>query len=596
MEKGFDNALYVKMQSNKIKERFKLFDKLYLEVGGKLFEDNHASRVLPGFEVDAKINMFLELKKDLEIIFCINAGDIERHKIRADYGITYDTEIIRLVNDAKSKGFHINSVVITLYQNQPSVDSFIKKLEMHKIKTYIHSYTKGYPTDIDTIVSEEGYGANPYIKTTKKLVLVNAPGPGSGKLATCLSQLYHEHKNGVNAGYAKFETFPVWDLPLKHPVNIAYEAATADLKDVNTIDPYHLEKYNISAVNYNRDIETFPIVKSILNKITGKDIYFSPTDMGVNMVSSAIINDEIIKKASEKEIIRRLYQERCNYKMGIGDENAIQKIQLLINELELDTSILDTIEPAIKKATDCQKHVISLKLPNDKVITGKETELFSPASSVFINAIKEIVKKHPGTYFHSDITQGLAKVDIDLKDIDMASFSAHKIHGLKGSGVLIKKKHVDLMPLISGGQQEFGIRGGTSNALVNIVLSKTLRIALENKDDSKKKLLVLHDYFKNKINEIDGVSINSSDEALESLFNIHTPVPSEVLLNALNLKGIMVSSKSTCSSKEKGTNRALTAIGKDEDYAIRVSFDESNTLEEIDFFIDVIKEAIKNYA
>ena len=252
MKKGFDNEKYVKIQSKKIKERFKLFDKLYLEVGGKLFDDSHAARILPGFKRDVKISMFQELKKDLEIIFCINAGDIEKNKTRGEYGITYDQEIIKLINQSTKMGFYVNSVVITLYNNQVSVDKFIKKLNRNGIKTYIHTATKGYPTDVDTIVSEEGYGANPYIETTKPLILVNAPGPGSGKLATCLSQIYHENKKGVNAGYAKFETFPVWNLPLKHPVNLAYEAATADLKDVNMIDPFHLEKYGKTAVNYNR--------------------------------------------------------------------------------------------------------------------------------------------------------------------------------------------------------------------------------------------------------------------------------------------------------------------------------------------------------
>ncbi|MBQ6841540.1 MAG: DUF1846 domain-containing protein [Bacilli bacterium] len=392
MKKGFDNDLYVSIQSEKIRERFSLFDKLYLEIGGKLFEDTHACRVLPGFEPDAKINMFLELKNDLEIIYCINAGDIERNKTRSDYGITYDTEILRLIDNSKKRGFSVNSVVITLYNNQPSVDKFIKRLERHKIKTYIHRFTKGYPTDIDTIVSEEGYGANPYIETTKPLVLVNAPGPGSGKLATCLSQLYHEHQRGINAGYAKFETFPVWDLPLKHPVNLAYEAATADLKDVNMIDPYHLEHYNKMAVNYNRDVETFPILKAILNKITGKDIYNSPTDMGVNMLAKAITNDNIICEAAKREIIRRYYQERCNYKLGLSNEDTIQKIKLLMNELEIDTNLLDTVEPALKKSNKVHRHVVSLKLPNGKIVTGKETELLSPASSVILNAIKEITK------------------------------------------------------------------------------------------------------------------------------------------------------------------------------------------------------------
>ena len=392
MKLGFDNDKYVKIQSEKIRERFKLFDKLYLEIGGKLFEDNHAARVLPGFKPDAKINMFLELKDDLEIIFCINANDIERHKTRADYGITYDVEVLRLIEQSKEKGFSVNSVVITLYNNQESVKSFINKLKRYKIKTYTHHAIDGYPENIDEIVSDEGYGSNEYIKTTKKLVLVNAPGPGSGKLATCLSQLYHEHKLGINAGYAKFETFPVWNLPLKHPVNLAYEAATADLKDVNMIDPFHLEKYGISTVNYNRDIETFPILKATLNKITGKDIYYSPTDMGVNMVASAIIDDDIVIESSKKEIMRRLYQEKCNQKLELSDEDAVSKVSMLVSELEIDKSILPAIPAAIEKANISDHHALAIELPNGKIITGRETELLSPASSAIINAIKEITK------------------------------------------------------------------------------------------------------------------------------------------------------------------------------------------------------------
>ena len=392
MKIGFDNDKYVKIQSEKIRERFKLFDKLYLEIGGKLFEDNHAARVLPGFKSDAKINMFLELKDDLEIIFCINANDIERHKTRADYGITYDIEVLRLIEQSREKGFSVNSVVITLYNNQSSVKSFINKLQRHNIKTYTHHIIEGYPENIDKIVSDEGYGSNEYIKTTKKLVLVNAPGPGSGKLATCLSQLYHEHKLGINAGYAKFETFPVWNLPLKHPVNLAYEAATADLKDVNMIDPFHLEKYGISTVNYNRDIETFPILKATLNKITGKDIYFSPTDMGVNMVASAIIDEKTVINSAKKEIIRRLYQEKCNQKLELSDEEAVQKISMLISELGIDSTIMPVISAALNKANTANRHALAIELPNGKIITGRETELLSPASSAIINAIKEITK------------------------------------------------------------------------------------------------------------------------------------------------------------------------------------------------------------
>lgn len=392
MKNGFNNQKYLKIQSEKIRERFNMFDKLYLEVGGKLFDDTHAARVLPGFKNDSKIKMFLELRNDLEIIFCISAGDIERNKTRAEYGITYDSEMIRLINHSQELGFSVNSVVITLYKNQPSVDKFIKRLNRQGIKTYIHTFTKGYPTDVDTIVSDEGYGANQYIKTTKPLILVNAPGPCSGKLATCLSQLYHEHKNNINAGYAKFETFPVWNLPLKHPINMAYEAATADLKDVNMIDSFHLAEYNVTTVNYNRDLEVFPVLKKILNKITNSDIYKSPTDMGVNMVGFCIDDEKIIDNAAKKEIVRRYYQEMNNYKMGIVDEDTPQRIKMLMNELNIDENILEVIEPCLEKAKKENKPVISLKLPDGKIITGKQTELLSPASSLIINAIKEISK------------------------------------------------------------------------------------------------------------------------------------------------------------------------------------------------------------
>lgn len=392
MKQGFDNKKYIKIQSKKIKERFKLFDKLYLEVGGKLFDDYHASRVLPGFEPDAKINMFKELKDDLEIIFCINANDIERNKTRAEFGITYDMEVMRLIDNLSNLGFSINSVVITLYNNQTSVDKFINKLNNHNIKTYIHTFTKGYPSDVDTIVSEEGYGVNEYIETTKKLILVNAPGPGSGKLATCLSQLYHEHKRGINAGYAKFETFPVWNLPLKHPVNVAYEAATADLSDVNQIDSFHLEEYGITSVNYNRDLQTFPILKAILHRITGTDIYKSPTDMGVNMIKECIIDNNIIEEASKKEIVRRYYQEKVNYKTGLVNKEVPERIKLLMNELSINEDIFDIIPVAIKKSELTNRNVLAIKLSNKKIITGKETELLSAPSSLVINAIKTLSK------------------------------------------------------------------------------------------------------------------------------------------------------------------------------------------------------------
>ena len=415
MKIGFDNDKYVKIQSEKIKERFKLFDKLYLEVGGKLFDDSHAARILPGFKNDVKISMFKELKKDLEIIFCISAGDIEKKKTRGEYGITYDNEIIKLINRSKKMGFQVNSVVVTLYNNQVSVDKFIKKLNRNGIKTYIHTFTKGYPTDVDTIVSDEGYGANPYIETTKPLVLVNAPGPGSGKLATCLSQIYHENKRGVNAGYAKFETFPVWNLPLKHPVNLAYEAATADLKDVNMIDPFHLEKYGKTAVNYNRDVETFPILKSILNKVSSKDIYNSPTDMGVNMVGFCISDNDVVEEASKKEIVRRYYNEMNNYKMGLCDEDTYKKIKLLMNELKIDENYLDVIEPAKeKKEKENGTPVIAMKV-NKKIITGKQTDLMSAAGTVVLNAIKHLSKIPDDIYLLSpSVLEPILKLKKDM--------------------------------------------------------------------------------------------------------------------------------------------------------------------------------------
>lgn len=388
-EIGFDNELYVKLQTETIKERIKMFNnKLYLEFGGKLFDDYHAKRVLPGFELNSKIRLLEELKDQCEIIFCINAKDIEKKKIRADYGISYDMEVIRLVEIFRKLKISVNSVVITLYKGQPSANKFKEKLESMGVKTYIHTPTKGYPTDVDVIVSDEGYGANPYIETTKPLVVVNAPGPCSGKLATCLSQLYHEHKRGIKAGYAKFETFPVWSLPLKHPVNVAYEAATADLKDINMIDSFHLETYGISAVNYNRDLEVFPVLKNILNKITGEDIYKSPTDMGVNSIGKCIIDDEVIQTAAKKEILRRYYKALVDAKLGIIDEDIPKRIKLLINELNIDKSLIKVIDEANNKERKTKKRAMAIELSNGKIITGKQTKLLTPASSMILNAIK----------------------------------------------------------------------------------------------------------------------------------------------------------------------------------------------------------------
>lgn len=389
MKKGFDNELYVKFQTEAIKERIKMFDdKLYLEFGGKLLDDYHAKRVLPGFELNSKIRLLEELKDQTEIIFCINAKDIERKKVRADYGISYDMEVIRLIKIFKNLHIDVNSVVITLYKGQPSANNFKSKLESLGIKTYIHTPTKGYPTDIDLIVSEEGYGANPYIETTKPLVVVTAPGPCSGKLATCLSQLYHEHKKGIKAGYAKFETFPVWSLPLKHPVNVAYEAATADLKDVNMIDSFHLEAYKISAVNYNRDLEIFPVLRDILNKITGSETYKSPTDMGVNSISKCIVNDEIIQEAAKKEIIRRYYKSLVDAKLNSTDEEIPKRIKLLMNELNITSKNLKVIDVALKKEQKSKTKAIALELESGEIITGRQTKLLTPAGSLVLNCIK----------------------------------------------------------------------------------------------------------------------------------------------------------------------------------------------------------------
>ena len=394
MKKCFDAEKYLKIQKKKIKQRIKMFDKLYIEFGGKLIDDQHAARTLPGFLPDLKIRLLQEFKDDAEIILCINADAIEKSKIRADHLISYETEVLRLIEFLRSKDIYVSSVVITLFKGQKKAQDFANRLKDYKVKTYFHTFTKGYPTDVDTIVSEEGYGANPYIKTTKPLVIVSAPGPCSGKLATSLSQLYHEYKRGVNAGYAKFETFPVWSLPLKHPVNVAYEAATADLGDVNMIDHFHLEKYGTTAVNYNRDLETFPVLKEILHRITGKTIYYSPTDMGVNVIGECITDDKAVKKAAEHEIIRRYYRALTDLKKGAVTPEVPERIKLLMNELNISESDRTVVTEADKK------RIASGNLPSaciqigKKFVTGRKTGYLSPISSVFLNALK-VVNKIP---------------------------------------------------------------------------------------------------------------------------------------------------------------------------------------------------------
>ncbi len=388
---GFDSDKYLKIQSENILERIKMFDnKLYLEFGGKIFDDYHASRVLPGFRPDNKIKLLQQFKDDLEVIFCINSADIEKSKIRADYGISYELELLRLIEKLQELGILINSVVITMHNEENNISHLEKLLAERNVKMYIHKPIKGYPDDIDLIVSENGYGKNPYIKTTKKLVVVTAPGPNSGKLATCLSQLYHEYKNGIKAGYAKFETFPVWNLSLLDPVNIAYEAATVDLNDINMIDPFHLEAYGEYAVNYNRDISTFPILKNILMKITGKEIYKSPTDMGVNMIKQCITNQEIVKKAATDEIIRRYYNALCDCKQKICEGDVVERAKALMDKLDLSPSDRKVAIVANEKAKERNVNMLAIELNNGKIITGKESKILSCTSAAFLNAIKEI--------------------------------------------------------------------------------------------------------------------------------------------------------------------------------------------------------------
>ena len=386
---GFDNAKYIQMQTEHIKERINRFgSKLYLEFGGKLFDDFHAARVLPGFDVNGKVKLLRELSDIAEIIMCVSAGAIEKNKVRADFGITYDQDTLRLIDNLTRMGISINSVVITQYADQPSAMIFKKKLENLGIRSYIHRLTKGYPTDVETILSPEGYGANPYIETTKPLVVVTAPGPSCGKLATCLSQLYHENVRGVKAGYAKFETFPIWNLPLKHPVNLAYEAATADLNDVNMIDPYHLEAYGVTTVNYNRDIEVFPIVRTILNRILGEEIYRSPTDMGVNMAGFAISDDEVCREASRQEVLRRYYKSFCDCRQGLADKQVPGNIEFIMQQLGIKADDRKVVHPAREKSEACGAPATAIQLHDGRIVTGRMSELMTAPASALINAVK----------------------------------------------------------------------------------------------------------------------------------------------------------------------------------------------------------------
>ena len=386
---GFNNKKYLSMQSEKIEERISAFgDKLYLEFGGKLFDDYHASRVLPGFEPDSKIKMLLKLKDVAEILVVISANDIIKNKYRSDLGITYDADVIRLLDIFKSKGLFVGSVVMTMYTPQPTVDGFIKRLNNLGVNVYKHYAIEGYPSDVNKIVSDEGYGRNEYIPTSRRLIIVTAPGPGSGKMATCLSQLYHENKRGVKAGYAKFETFPVWNLPLSHPVNLAYEAATADLNDVNMIDPYHLEAYGQLAVNYNRDVEIFPVVSAMLQNILGYSPYKSPTDMGVNMAGFCIEDDEVCKTASKNEVIRRYYSAMCDARKGRVAKDVVSKIELLMSKANIKTDDRPVILAALQREAETGEPAVAIQLNDGRIVTGRTSDLLGCSSAGLLNALK----------------------------------------------------------------------------------------------------------------------------------------------------------------------------------------------------------------
>ena len=391
MKIGFDNQKYLDMQSQHIRDRIAEFgDKLYLEFGGKLFDDYHASRVLPGFKPDSKLQMLMQLKDEAEIVIVINAADIEKNKVRGDLGITYDLDVLRLLDIFRGRGLCVNSVVLTRFAEQPTAVKFEQRLTENGINVYHHYTIPNYPTDVDLIVSDEGYGKNDYVETTRKLVVITAPGPGSGKMAVCLSQLYHEHKHGVKAGYAKFETFPIWNLPLKHPVNVAYEAATADLNDVNMIDPFHLEAYGKTTVNYNRDIEIFPVLNTMFELILGESPYKSPTDMGVNMAGNCIIDDKVVSDAANQEIIRRYYAALSNQTKGVGATDEAYKIGLLMKQNKLQTTDRPVIAPALKKAEETGAPAAAIELDDGTIITGKTTNLLGACSAMLLNALKSL--------------------------------------------------------------------------------------------------------------------------------------------------------------------------------------------------------------
>ena len=454
MKKAFSNDLYVELQSKHIQERIQKFDnKLYLEFGGKLFDDHHASRVLPGFEPDSKLKMLLTLKDKVEVIIAVCAKDLERHKIRSDLGISYDDEVLRLIDEYHRVGLFVGSVTITQYQHQNAADTFKAKLENMGIKVFLQYPIEGYPHNVDFIISENGFGKNDYIQTSKPLVVVTAPGPGSGKMATCLSQLYHEHLHGIRAGYAKFETFPIWNLPLKHPVNLAYEAATIDLNDVNMIDPFHLEAYNKTTVNYNRDIEIFPVLKTMFKKIFGESPYASPTDMGVNMAGYAIIDDEAACDASRREIVRRYYHAQVDYIMGKINTQSLEKMQLLLSQADVYAKNRKCAIIANEVAQIKNSPAWAIELNDGQLISGKTSSLLRCSSAALLNALKYLAGIDQDIELISpemlksilDLKNHYLNIDNPLLDIDevLLTLSIASSHDINA------KKCLEALPLLA---------------------------------------------------------------------------------------------------------------------------------------------------
>ena len=452
---GYDNEKYLRTQSAHIQQRLNFFGgKLYLEFSGKLYDDYHASRVLPGFQPDRKLRMLLQMKEQVEMVIAINTADIEKNKIRGDLGITYDRDVIRLIDIFRELGLYVSSVVLTRYNGQSTARAFQARLEGMGLKVYHHYAIEGYPADTTHVVSDEGFGRNDYIETTREVVVVTAPGPGSGKLATCLSQLYHEHKRGVQAGYAKFETFPIWNLPLNHPVNLAYEAATADLQDVNMIDPFHLEAYGVTTVNYNRDVEAFPVLVAMFEKILGSCPYKSPTDMGVNMVGNCITDDEVVRQASGQEIVRRYYDALCEHKKGKVSADVVRKLELLMRKAGVTPEIRRVVAPALERAEQTGMPAAALELPDGTIVTGKTSDLLGASSALLLNALKVLGKMPHDLYLISPVAldpiqhlkvdhlgnrnprlhtdETLIALSISAATNPMAEYAMEQLHRLRG--------------------------------------------------------------------------------------------------------------------------------------------------------------------